>query len=162
MYCTANEGVCNCSDCYYTRGDKEVCPTCEAIVGDGCGCDELKIELQDITQEQQRLSPLTKARYALLGIDKPYHLTLTYNPNEGLSIPDGKAMDIVLSGQGECTVTNWLVILAARVCIKNKTRLDITIKFKGEVIPIDEQGELKGEYPDGFGDCQLDLLMELI
>jgi len=29
---------CNCEDCWWSRGQREICPTCGCFVGQGCPC----------------------------------------------------------------------------------------------------------------------------
>ena len=35
-----HDEYCNCEDCWWARGQKEICPTCGCIVGEGCPCHE--------------------------------------------------------------------------------------------------------------------------
>ena len=33
-----HDEFCSCEDCWWARGQKEVCPTCGCVVGEGCPC----------------------------------------------------------------------------------------------------------------------------
>lgn len=35
-----HDQYCNCEDCWWSRGQKEICATCGCIVGEGCPCSD--------------------------------------------------------------------------------------------------------------------------
>ena len=97
----------------------------------------------------------------LEAFEKDNELVLTYDADNGVSMADGLAMEFVTKAIGEHTVSNEVVILAARVAIAEGIRTNIKIKYDGVFINVDKKGELS-EYPKGFCANHLDYLMRLL
>ena len=97
-------------------------------------------------------------------------LTITYDPNFTGCVPDGRVKEVagnIISYKDqkkEITVSNELVVDELRLRIKRGEILgtEIAFRFKGEDIPIDEEGYFIEVPPKGFCDTGLGILEEIL
>jgi hypothetical protein len=88
-------------------------------------------------------------------------ITVTYDPENGLAIPDGKAIAFADSISEDVTVSSFMVIDALRLkAIKGELN-DIVLSYGGKEITLDDRGQCS-EWPNGFGDHNMYLSRDIM